>query len=178
MYEVNHKEIVEREEKGEILIGIEPAVARRFFTDTNHRVVQQEIGEALFVERFFVKAFFWLAVLSLLAGIVASIFAIKWYSVLAIPLMVVSWFVLGGMASMGSQKLGAAIGSVIICFVLAYYLIDKGIAVTIWLTLLPLPYFLDRLTYKSATVFLRCLSIRNERAFNLLFNKGIFLREV
>jgi len=102
MCEINHKEIVKREERGEIVIGIDPAVARRFFTSTDHRSVQQEIGEALFIERFFVKALFCLGVLSLLAGIVASIFAIKWWSVLGIPMMIVSWFILGGRASMGS----------------------------------------------------------------------------
>jgi hypothetical protein len=51
----DYQEFVKRAEKGEILIGIEPAVARRFFTDTDYLVIKEKIGEALFIERFFVK---------------------------------------------------------------------------------------------------------------------------
>ncbi|MHC4425177.1 MAG: hypothetical protein ACYSYV_03670 [Planctomycetota bacterium] len=178
MCKLNHKDIVEREAKGQILIEIEPAVARRFFTQAHHRVLQQEIGETLFVQRSFVKTFSWLSVLSLLAGMIASIFAVNWYSVLAIPVMIVGWFILGARASVGSQKLGGAFGLMLICLISAYYVRDKGVVVTIWVVLLPLPYFFDRLTYRSATVFLRSLSVSNERAFNLLYDKGIFLKEV
>ena len=48
---------------------------------------------------------------------------------------------------------------------------------TIWLVLLPLQYFFARLTYKLATVFLRLLSVRNEKAVNLLYDQGIFLKK-
>jgi hypothetical protein len=178
MCELNHKDIVEREAKGQILIEIEPAVARRFFTQAHHHILQQEIGEALFVERSLVKTFAWLSVLSLLAGMIASVFAIKWYSVLAIPVMIFGWFILGAKASVGSQKLGGAFGLMLIGLILAYCVRDRGVVVTIWVILLPLPYFFDRLTYRSASVFLRSLSVRNERAFNLLYDKGVFLKEV
>jgi hypothetical protein len=178
MYEFNHAEIVRREEQGEILIGIEPAVARKFFTDTKHQEIQQEIGEPLYIERFFVRLFFYLSGLSLLAGIVVSVLVIKWYSVVAIPLMLIGWFILSGKASMGKQKLGYPFVLVILSLILVYFLRSKGIAISIWIVLIPLPYFFSQLTYKTATVFLRALSIRNEKAFNLLFQTGIFLKEV
>lgn len=178
MWEINHEEIVRKEEKGEILIGIDPAVARQFFTETNHRDIQEEIGEPLFIERFFVKVFFYVSWLSLLAGVVVCVLAIKWYCTIAIPLMLVSGFILSGKASMGKQKLFFPFSLVIIASILAYFLKGRGIEVSIRITLLPLPYFFAQLTYKSATIFLRSLSIRNEKAFNLLYQKGIFLREV
>lgn len=177
MTNFNYQEFVKRAEKGEILIGIEPAVARKFFTDTDHEAIRQEIGEALFFERFFVKAVWLLEFVFLLSGGVASVFALSWYSIIAIPLMLVVFFILGGKASMGTQKLGSAILFVLICFFLAYYFREEGIAMIIWFVLLPLPYFFARLTYKLATVFLRALSVRNEKAFNLLYNNAIFLKE-
>ena len=173
----NYQEFVKRAEKGEILIGIEPAVARKFFTDTDHSVVKEKIGESLFIERFFVKTCWLLEFICLLAGIIASVFALKWYSIIAIPIMLIAFFVLGGKASMGRQKIGGAVFLVILCVLLAYYFRDKGTSVIVWLVLLSLPYFFARLTYKLATMFLRLLSVRNEKAFNLLYDKGIFLKE-
>lgn len=178
MSSVRHQEFVRRAEGGEIFIGIEPDVARRFFTDTHHEAIQREIGEALFVERFFVKAVWLLEYISLLAGVVLSIFALRWYSAIAIPLMIMGCFVLGGMASAGAQKLNGTILFALICFLTAYYVREQGRVVILWFILLPLPYLFARLTYKFSTVFLRALSVRNERVFDLLYDKGIFLKEV
>ncbi|MDQ7839183.1 MAG: hypothetical protein RDU59_11915 [Thermodesulfobacteriota bacterium] len=178
MDNTNYQGFVKQAERGEILIGIEPALARKFFTDTEHKAIQQEIGEALFIERFFVKAVWLLEFISLLAGVVASIFALGWYSAIAIPVMIVGVFILGGKASMGTQKIGGAVFLVIFCFFLAFYFREKGPALFLWLVLLPMPYFFARLTYKLATFFLRALSLRNEKVFNLLYDKAIFLKKV
>lgn len=174
---INYQEFVQRAEKGEILIGTEPAVARKLFTDTDRLAIKEKLGESLFIERFFVKMAWLLEFISLLGGIIASIFALKWYSIIAIPVMLIAFFVLGGKASIGRQKMGGALFLVVICALLAYEFRDKGAVMTAWLVLLPLPYFFARLTYKLATVFLRSLSVRNERAFNLLYGHGIFLKE-
>jgi len=177
MHIKNYQEFVKRVEKGEILIGVEPAVARKFFTDTDHSIIKEKIGEPLFIERFFVKTCWLLECTCLLVGIITSIFALKWYSIIAIPAMFIGFFILGGKASMGKQKIGGAVFLVIICVLLAYHFRGKGTSMIIWLVLLPLPYFFARLTYKLATTFLRLLSVRNEKAFTLLYQKGIFLKE-
>jgi len=70
----DYQEFVKRAEKGEILIGVEPAVARKFFTNTDHSLIKEKIGEPLFIERFFVKACWLLECVCLLAGIIVSIF--------------------------------------------------------------------------------------------------------
>jgi len=173
----DYQEFVKRAEKGEILIGVEPAVARKFFTNTDHSVIKEKIGESLFIEHFFVKTCWLLEFICLLAGIIASIFALKWYSIIAIPVMLTASFALGGKASMGRQKIGGAVFLVAICALLAYYFRDKGTSMIVWLVLLPLPYFFARMTYKLATIFLRLLSVRNEKAFNVLYGQGIFLKE-
>jgi hypothetical protein len=173
----NYEEFVRREERGEILVGIEPAVARKFFTDTDHSIIKEKIGEPLFTERFFVKTCWLLEFICLFAGIIASIFALKWYSIMVIPIMLITAFILGGKVSMGRQKIGGAVFLVLIFILLAYYFRDKGTSKMVWLILLPLPYFFARLTYKLATMFLRLLSVRNEKAFNLLYGQGIFLKE-
>jgi len=173
----NYQEFVKRAEKGEILIGVEPAVARKFFTDTDRSIIKEKIGESIFMERFFVKTCWLLEFICLLAVIIVSIFALKWYSIIAIPVMLIVSFVLGGKASMGRQKIGGAVFLLVICVLLAYYFRDKGTSIMLWFVLLPLPYFFARLTYKLATMFLRLLSVRNEKVFNLLYGQGIFLKE-
>jgi len=173
----NYKEFTKQVEKDEIIMGVEPAVARRFFTDTNHSTIKEEIGEPLFLERFFVKTCWLLEFVCLLAGIIMSIFGLKYYSIIVIPIMLITFLFLGAKASIGRQKIGGAIFLLIISILLAYYFRENGIYIIIWIILLPLPYFFTRLTYKSSTMFLRLLSVRNEKAFNLLHNKGIFLKE-
>jgi len=172
-----HQEFVRQAKQGEILIGIEPAIAREFFTATNRSLIKDEIGESLFIKRLLVKTCWLLEPICLLAGILASIFALKWYSIIAIPIMLIAFFLLGGRASIGRQKIGGAVLLIIICVLLAYYFRDKGTPMIIWLVLLPLPNFFARLTYKLATMFLRLLSVKNEKVFNLLYEKGIFLKE-
>ena len=41
----NFQKFVKRAEKGGILIGVEPSLARKFFTDTDHSVIKEEIGD-------------------------------------------------------------------------------------------------------------------------------------
>lgn len=174
---MDYQEFLEQVEKGEILIGVEPAIARTFFTDTDRSVVKAKMGESLLMQRFLVATCSLLEHICLLAGVIASILALKWYSVIAIPLMLAASFILGGRASMGRQKIKGAIFLWIICVLLSYYLRDKGVFMILWLLLLPLPYLFARLTYKLATMFLRFLSFRNEKAFNQLYNKAIFLKK-
>ncbi len=178
MTELNYRDIVNRSYKGQILIGVDPALARRFFTDTNHMAVRQQIGEPLFLERFLVNAAWLGEYACLLAGVIASVLALRWYSAIAIPLIVAGSLVLGGAASVGRQRLRGAIFLILVFSFLAYLFRGKGTAVVVWLVLLPLPYCFARLTYKLATVFLRLLSLRNQKVFELLHGKAIFPKEI
>jgi len=178
MGEWTHEEIVKKEKNGEILIGIEPAVARRFFTDTDHDLVIEQIEEPIPIERFSVKSVWILEHIFLLVGIITSVFALHWFSIIAIPSMFVSFYILGGKASMGAQRMGGSIFGLLIFLFLAYYLKQYGLWMVIWLIALPLPYFFARLTYKLSTIFLRMLAIRNPLLFNLYYDSGIFIKEL
>jgi len=173
----DYAEFVKQAKRGEILIGVEPAVARRFFTDTDSSFVKEKIGESLTMERFFVKSVWLLDYVSLLAGLIFCVLALKWYSVIAIPIMLLSWFFLSSQASGARQTIGGAFLLVAFCFLLTFGLRSRGTMMIIWLILLPLPYFFVRLTYLFATIFLRTLVVRNEHAFHLLYGKGVFLKE-
>jgi ABC-type multidrug transport system fused ATPase/permease subunit len=117
MYNGDFNEFVKQAKNGEILIGVEPAVARRFFTDSDKNIIRQLIGESLSVKQFLVKLVWILEYVTLFVGIIVSIFAIHWYSFIAIPLMIVISFILGGKASAGAQRLG---GGYYICYSICY----------------------------------------------------------
>ncbi len=174
---MNYQEFKDKANKNEILIGIEPAIARKFFTDTGHSIIKEKINEPLYLERFIVKLFFYLQFLTLLAVLILSIFALKWYSIIAIPIIILLFSILVGKASMGNQKIGGAILILLVFFILAYIFKDHGIYMMAWLILVPLPYFFARLTYKFATILLRLISLRNEKVYDLLINNGITIKE-
>jgi hypothetical protein len=177
MNPISHQEFVKRTGSGKVLMVVEPSVARKFFTDRDPSLIKGKIGESIFMERFLVKICWSLEFVLLFAGIIASIFALEWYSVVAIPVMLIVFIVLSGEASMGRSKIGDAVFLMAICVLLAYFLRDKGTSMIVWLVILPLPYFFIRLTYKLATTFARLLSVRNEKAFNLLYGRRMFLEE-
>ena len=93
---MDYHEFVRQAMEGQVLIGVEPAIARRFFTETNRSIMKEKIGKSLYIQRFFVKICWLLEPICLFAGIITSILALKWYSILAIPLMAISDFFMGG----------------------------------------------------------------------------------
>lgn len=175
---MDYHEFVKRENIGKILVGVDPAIARRFFTETDHAKVQKLIGEPLFIERFIVKACFYLEWILLPIIIVISIFVLKWFSILAIPIILFLSFFLGSQASIGKQNISGAVVFAGLCVVAAFLFREKGVVLFLWLMLLPLPYLFATLTYKLATIFMRNLSIRNEIFYNVYLDKGIFIKEL
>lgn len=176
MADIHFKEVVDRTDRGELLVGVEPALARRFFTDSDSKALQREFGNSYCKERLLVKAVWLLEYLTLFAGLIASIFAFHWYSIIIIPTMVIITFLYGAKASAGHQNIGGVLSMLFVCITLAYYFQYRGIVLTVWLLLLPMPYLFARLTYKLSTSFLRSLSLNNERLFNFLCGKAIFLK--
>jgi hypothetical protein len=175
---MDHREIVLKEERGEILIGIEPALARRFFIEPDHESISQQIGEPIYIERFTVRVVWLLQFVLLLGNLIASVFAIGWFAIITIPLTVVLFGFLQGRASTGKQSATGALIAVAVFTVAAFVFTVPGSSTFYWVISLPLPYLFTRLTYKFATALLRMLCIRNEKVFNLLNGQAIFIKEV
>lgn len=152
-------------EQGKILVGIEPAVARKFFTDTAASVVQERIGEPITIERAAVRAAFVLGPLALLLSFYFAVVTFGWWSTLVIPVSVMIWFYHGGQVSLGHPKLllmTIAVG------VLIWLCATEPRPIYGWLLAFVAAGYLDRIRYRSAVFFLRALIIRNQKAFELL----------
>jgi len=172
--EESHQEFVNRVNRGEILIGVDLAVGRRFLMRTPSVFLKETIGDSLSGERFWVNLLMVLGFLSLLGGIAASIFALKWYSLIAIPLMIV----VVCSTSLARNTIGFSVFLMAAAGLSIYLLRGKGAPMILWLVSLPLPHLFLTLMYKLTRNFLKRLVLRNEKAFNILLGTVIFLKRM
>ena len=162
--ELTHPEFVSQFNTGSILVGFDPAIARRLFMDG----FPAEVGEPIIIER----AVVWLLATaefgSLLAGLGASVAALGWFSIAAVPLMLLTWVLLAGRLSMGQQSMALVVVAALVLASVGFMLRDAHPAIALWSALLPIPYLFGRLKYKSATFLLRALCVRNASVYELL----------
>lgn len=172
-----HQELVEREEQGHVLIGVDRVVARKFFTDTSHREVQAEIGESLYLDRLIVKTSFVLGYVLVLLGLAASVWAFGWWALLAVPFTIVLWGAYLAASSRGNAGVGFGLVALVGACA-AYFLAPLSMPVKICLLLVAGALFFARFTYSSSTFLLRALALRNHKAFNALEGNGLVVQQV
>jgi hypothetical protein len=166
--ESDHAEIIARETRGELVIGIDRTFARRLYTDVSLRDIERETGEAPYVEKLIVMGAFVGSPLMLMASSAAAIFVLHWSALLAIPLGLLSWILFKLRSPLGQASLvpiSILLGALAICWVLNVdgrgqcFAVLTGYALALWL---------DRLLYTASTFLLRALISRNARAFTWL----------
>jgi len=172
---MNYAEIVSKAQKGELLIGIEPAVARKFFMDTNTKGL--EIGQPMSVKISLINTILILDWLFMLFTDIVSIIAFKWWSIAIIPVILIAHMFYQSKASMGKQRLWGITSFCLVCFYVAYSLYFNGIMTMLFFILLPLSFLFTRLMYFLSCTFLRSLSLKSENLFNMLYGKAIFIKE-
>ena len=177
MTESEYKAFVEQACSGGLMIGIDRAVARKFYTDIPLSKIEEETGEAPYFEKIVVWFAFLSAPVILLASFVLSVFAFRWWAALAIPVSIVIYFIFSGQSSMPrggmlgiSVLLAIAIGSLFIDF------ITSSVAPWYFITFV-FSLWASRLVYFAATAFLRAFVLRNQRAFEFM-GENIHIREV
>jgi hypothetical protein len=172
-----YQRCLDRVARGEIQIAVDPARARRFFTESNPVELAKHLGEDLEPKARQVRLLWEAAALLALTVCVAGFVALRWYGLVALPAFMLAYFWLQGRASVGGQGTVGATLLVVCSWLLAYALRARGVWIVIWLMLLPLPYFLIRQTYARATEMVRDLVKQNPRALYLLLGEVVFLTE-
>ncbi len=162
--------------RGEIIIGIDPAFARRFFTDSSNADIEVRIGEPVYIERAVVMGSFVLEPLMLIVSIVAAVSTFGWWSLIVGPASVLAWFGYRSRSSAGRQHILGALLIVAMAVAAPQFIIMPR-AVSLWLFAYAAALFLARWVYFSATKFLRAIVIRNEHAREML-QASLVIREV
>jgi hypothetical protein len=173
-----HAAVMARLGNDEILIGVDAAAARRFFTDNSAAALRQQFGEGFALRRSVVMLAFVMAPVTALASAALAIRAFGWWSIGVVPVSLAAWFLHSSMASSGRQRVFGVFcffaASVAVCVAhLAYTYMPAQV----WLAVLSGAFLLSRLTYYSASGFVESLVIRNPIAYEFLLGQAVFFRE-
>jgi len=176
MTEGEYKDFVDRASSGALLVGIDRAIARKFYIDIPLSKIEEETGESLYVEKLVVWFTFLSAPVALLASFVLSVVAFHWWAGLAIPVSIVLYVAFLGLSSMPR---GGMLGiSILLALAIGALFTDvfSSAFVPWYFVAVIFSFWTSRLVYSVATAFLRSFILRNQRAFEFL-GEHIHIRE-
>lgn len=167
MTKLEHDELVKQEAAGKLLIGVDRAFARKFYTEFPLKEIRKRTGEAPYFEKGVTFLCWSGSPSALLTTLVMSPFLLGWWSLLTIPLSILVWVGFSTNSSRGSAGLsfptlilGSSIGSWSTGLLAwRFSLVLFSLAIAVWL---------GRLLYVATTVFLRGFALRNHLAFELV----------
>jgi hypothetical protein len=174
--DLDFEEVVRRERSGGLLVGVDRAFARRFYTNVPLRVVEEQTGEAPYLEKGLVLAAFVGGPVALLLSAAGAVFAVGWLGALVIPVGLLLWFGYYSTSSRGAARLTTISAVLIAAAVLT--VIDWMPGRGIWglVLLYSAALWLGRFVYSGSTGFLRAFVLRNPQAFTWL-REHLTLRE-
>jgi hypothetical protein len=165
---MEHKEVIELEEQGKLLIGVDRVMARKFYTDIPISKIEEETGESPYFEKMIVWLSFLFGPIALFSSIVLGFLAFGWWGVICLFLCPIVYFTYSSSSVRGGSKL---IGITIFLFISAGIHFFGNLNI-FWVTLFVCAFLFSlwcvRVLYCSATLLLRCFVIRNRRAFEYL----------
>ncbi len=176
MTDEEYQALVSRIQAGAILIGIDRAMARKFYTDVSVSHIAEQTGEAPYFEKTVVLGAFVVGPVALLASFVMAALAFGWWAALAIPASIVVYFVFAGASSMPKQGMAGVsllLGLALLSLYLAWF---PSTFVEWYAVLIAFALWNARLVYAAATYFICAFVVRNRRAYEFLA-PHIHLRE-
>jgi hypothetical protein len=168
MNQNEYKAFVAKVYSGSLLIGIDRAIARKFYTDFPLSKIEEETDEAPYFEKMVVWFAFLSAPIALLVSFVLSVLAFQWWAVLIIPLPVVVYFIFSGQSSM--PRRGMLGISILLAFTIAilFSRFFTSPFVPWYLIAVVFALWASRLVYCAATAMLRAFILRNQRALEFM----------
>lgn len=173
MNDEEHQELVARFQSGSLLIGIDPSMARKLYTDVSLSLNTEETGETPYFDKIVVLGAFLGGPISLLTSFVMAGLAFGWWAALVIPISIVVYVVFSAISSghhPSMPKQGMAGVSVLLVLALLSLFFNwypsryiSGYAVLVLFAL-----WNARLVYVAATYFMRAFVVRNRRAYEFL----------
>jgi len=171
------EETVQRWNRGEIAIGLDRGLARRFFTDQGLSTIEQRTGERPVIAWALVFGAFLVGPIALIASLVLAAMTLRVWSLLAIPVGLIVYGV--NWARSATRRAGLvglsfalAVSILVVATDPAWNWAASAMTFTFVLGL-----WAVRCTYVVAPRFLRALVLRNHRAFELL-REHIVIRAV
>lgn len=177
MTEPEYKAIVERIRSGSLLMGIDRASARQFFTDYPISEIEAKTGEPPYCEKGIVVGAFIFAPLALLISLILAIFAFKWWAILVIVASIGLFAFYYSISSVPTKTDMWLITLLLLAAIICHLMrVIPSLLISWYFIALFSSFWASRFLYSSATVFLRSFLLRNQAAFEL-FEDHIVLRD-
>jgi len=170
---MDHSEVVRCLDEGTILLGVDRAGARKFFTDLGLRQISHLTGEVPYIEWLVVRSSFLLAPLCVLGSLGCAVPAFHWYAILVGPLAVLLFAYWWCTSPLGNRRSGWS--ALLLAGAVSSVFTSAGPYIKLWLILTTAGLFLVRLTYSAAALLLRGFVIRNPRAYDLCAKHGVVI---
>lgn len=164
---MDFKEFSRKAKEGSISIGVDPADARKLFTETDAKSTYVKFGETFSATRLFAQFLFVSSYLVVFFSVVISVYIFHWFSLVAIPLIVVVDIYLIGKASVGNHSLTFPVILLIISVVVVLFSKNQTQLFNIWIISLPVPFLFSTLMYSFVSNSLRAILIKNEKVYNM-----------
>ncbi|AEM74785.1 hypothetical protein [Caldicellulosiruptor acetigenus] len=186
--EMPHDEMVKNYFEGKILLGVEPAAARKFIMSISSQspnnsfyivtsmLMSNDNIIALKKAKIFINIVFSLSLVTLFAFIIISIVNFKWIGIVIDIVFIVALIIYSSYVSMGKQTLSRIVIVTILCFLIAFY--TKNINDFLFYFIMPLPFLFTRLSYYFSVSFIRNLALKDQGFYIKALNRIIFLKKV
>lgn len=165
---MNHKNLVELEKQGKIIIGVDRVIARKFYTDVSIKKIEVETDKAPYFEKIVVWFAFLFGPISLLTSIIMGFLFFNWWGIIFLLFCPLVYFTYSASSVRGNSKM---IGISILLLVSAciyFFRVFNTPKITGFITIFILSLWCIRLLYCSSTLLLRNFVIRNEKAYQYL----------
>ncbi len=175
---MTHSEMLDAFYSGRLALGVEPAQARRLFTDLSAQQLAELAGQRLDGPKLLVSYVMAIEHLGFLASLVLAVFVWELHALWIIPLTIIVHFVSKSSASMGRPAILFPLLVIAAASWIAWYFRDLGIVFVVWCVLTASLPFWSRLLYRSAAFFVRSLVLRSEYAYDRLHESVLLFRDI
>jgi hypothetical protein len=165
---MEHKEVIALEAQGKLLIGVDRAMARKFYTDIPISKIEEETGEAPYFEKAIIWFAFLFGPIALISSIIFGFVAFGWWGIICLVLCPIIYFMYSSSSVVGgSQLIGITV--LLLISLAVHFLANFNFP---WITGFASTYLFSlwcvRLLYCSSTFLLRAFVLRNAKAFEWL----------
>ena len=165
---MDHKNLVELEKEGKILIGVDRVMARQFYTNVPIKKIKEKTGEAPYFEKIIVWFAFLFGPISLLASIILGFWFFNWWGIICLIFCPLVYFIYSSYSVIGNSRM-TGISILLFTSACIYFLKVFNIPkISGFATVFIFSLWCTRLLYCSSAFFLRNFVIRNERAYQYL----------
>lgn len=177
--EEEYKKILEREDKGELLLYINTSGFRRVFTSLGSEIdeekLSKDIEEDLKFRSLIIKIIaFVLEPLFFISASIISVFLFSWYSFAIIPLLLAFLVFVQGKASYKRQEILSPILFLILSIISFFLFPDLSLLLRIFIINVCLMYLLPKLLYYLTARFTHHLLQTNYKFFRLFYDQDFY----